>query len=76
MNAAKAIKATLPADVLSNAVLAMYFEAFLSVEYHVLIRFGKWIDILEKDKPTNTEVCVCTCTCECCCNRMCLYVRM
>jgi uncharacterized protein (DUF952 family) len=48
MNAALQIRKNLPDDLLSNPVMAKYFEAFLSIEWHVLVRFGKWEDILSR----------------------------
>jgi hypothetical protein len=53
MKGAKAIQSTLPDDLLANPVMNRFFEAFLSVEVHVLLRFGKYREILSKPVPTN-----------------------
>lgn len=57
MEAAETIKRNLPADVLRNSVLATYFESFVSINLHVLVRFGKWEELLNLAIPTDTEVC-------------------
>ena len=56
MEAAEAAKRTMPEAVLSDAYLVQFFEAFYSIDLHVLIRFGKWDDILSRDIPTNKKV--------------------
>jgi hypothetical protein len=56
MQGAQAIQNTLPDDLLSSPVMNRFFESFLSVELHVLLRFGKWPQILAKPIPTNTKV--------------------
>jgi hypothetical protein len=56
MEAAEAAKRTMPEAVLSDAYLAQFFEAFYSIDLHVLIRFGKWDDILRRDIPSNKKV--------------------
>jgi hypothetical protein len=53
MKGAKAIQRTLPDDLLANPIMNRFFEAFLSVEIHVLLRFGRWHEILAKPVPTN-----------------------
>jgi hypothetical protein len=53
MKGAMAIQRTLPDDLLSNPVMNRFFEAFLSVEIHVLLRFGKYREVLAKPVPTN-----------------------
>jgi hypothetical protein len=56
MEAAETIKRNLPSSVLSNAVLATYFESFVSVHLHVLVRFGKWDEILALPIPSDNQV--------------------
>ena len=56
MNAAKEITSNLPDDLLANPVMNKFFECFLSVEMHVLIRFGKWDEILSRPMPANPDV--------------------
>jgi len=56
MNAAAALKATLPSSLLGHPILATYFEAFFSVDVHVLIRFGKWDEIISLDVPTDPKI--------------------
>jgi len=51
--------ATLPAETL--APLADWFEGFVPMKQHVLIRFGMWNDILAQDLPEDAELfCVTT----------------
>lgn len=56
MKAANAIKATLPIHILQNAFMAQYFEALYSNDIHILVRFGRWEDILQLDIPTDYKV--------------------
>jgi hypothetical protein len=42
--------------VLQCAFLAKYFEAFVSIDLHVLIRFGKWDELLRYPIPATPEV--------------------
>ncbi|KAJ1408749.1 TPR domain protein [Ochromonadaceae sp. CCMP2298] len=56
MNAAAEIKKNLPDDLLANAIMNKFFEAFLSVERHVLIRFGRWEQILGMDAPADPKL--------------------
>lgn len=58
MRGAKAIQSTLPDSLLSNPVMNRFFESFLSVELHVLLRFGRWTEILAKPLPEKPEVSV------------------
>lgn len=55
VEATRKIKETLPDDLLSNPFMAKYFEAFLSIEWHVLIRFGMWEEILSKPVLEDTS---------------------
>jgi tetratricopeptide (TPR) repeat protein len=57
MDAANEIKANLPDDLLSNPIMNKFFEAFLSIERHVLIRFGRWEQILSMAAPADPKVC-------------------
>ncbi len=45
---------TLPAETLRP--MADWFEAFIPMKQHVLIRFGMWNDILEQDLPDDVEL--------------------
>jgi hypothetical protein len=56
MRGAAAIKNTLPDSLLGHPVMNRFFEAFLSVELHVLLRFGKWQEILDMPLPSTPEV--------------------
>lgn len=56
MRGAEAIKQTLPDSLLEIPVMNRFFESFLSVELHVLLRFGRWQDILARPIPTNDKV--------------------
>ena len=51
MEAADELIATLPAKTL--APMADWFEAFVPMKQHVLIRFGRWEDILAQDLPED-----------------------
>lgn len=48
---ARMIHENVPPAVLQYPVLAKYFEAFVSIDIHVLIRFGKWDEILRYPEP-------------------------
>ncbi|WP_112322731.1 tetratricopeptide repeat protein [Oceanibium sediminis] len=50
---------TLPAETL--APMADWFEGFVPMRQHVLIRFGRWEAILEQDLPEDAEL-FCTTT--------------
>jgi hypothetical protein len=58
MKAARDMKATLPERVLRNAVMAQYFESFFPTDIHVLVRFGRWSEILKLEVPTDSQVLV------------------
>jgi tetratricopeptide (TPR) repeat protein len=45
---------TLPAAMLRP--LADWFEGFIPMKQHVLIRFGRWRDILDQDLPEDAEL--------------------
>ena len=46
--------ATLPAETL--APMADWFEGFVPMKQHVLVRFGMWADILAQDLPEDREL--------------------
>jgi len=46
--------ATIPEDFLR--VMADWFEGFIPMKQHVLIRFGRWNDILAQDLPEDREL--------------------
>lgn len=46
--------ATLPADVL--APMADWFEAFVPMKQHVLVRFGMWEEILAQELPEDEDL--------------------
>lgn len=54
LEAAEELVATLPESILEP--LADWFEAFIPMKQHVLIRFGRWQDILVQELPRNREL--------------------
>ena len=61
--AADALAASIPEDLLRVTVppMADWLEGFCSVRLHVLIRFGRWQDIVDTPLPTDGELyCVTT----------------
>lgn len=56
--AADEMIATLPAELLAieSPPMADWLEGFVSMRMHVLIRFGKWQDILDTPLPTDPEL--------------------
>ena len=52
--AAEDLIATIPEDFL--ALMADWFEGFIPMKQHVLIRFGCWHDILAQDLPADPEL--------------------
>lgn len=54
LEAADELIATLPADTLRP--MADWFEGFIPMKQHVLIRFGRWQDILDQDLPQDEEL--------------------
>ena len=56
MEASHMINQSLPDELLRDPVWNKYFESFLSVELHVLIRFGMWDDILKKAAPKDKQL--------------------
>lgn len=56
MKGALEINRNLPDSLLENPIMNKFFESFLSIEVHVLLRFGRWAEILAKPIPTNDKV--------------------
>ncbi|MCH9673329.1 MAG: tetratricopeptide repeat protein [Gammaproteobacteria bacterium] len=54
LEAADALCAAIPEDFLRD--MADWFEAFVSMKQHVLIRFGQWHEILEQALPVDAEL--------------------
>ncbi|MEP2027925.1 MAG: tetratricopeptide repeat protein [Paracoccaceae bacterium] len=54
LEAAEELIVTLPTEILRP--LADWFEAFIPMKQHVLIRFGRWADILEQDLPEEPDL--------------------
>ncbi len=60
---AEAMNATLPEELLlvESPPMADWLEGFVSVKQHVLVRFGRWHDILAQPLPDNQDLyCVTT----------------
>ena len=63
MEAAEEMIQTLPAELLKTGspYMADWLEGFVPIKQHVLIRFGKWQEILEQPLPEDRELyCVTT----------------
>ncbi|WP_025053368.1 hypothetical protein [Sulfitobacter noctilucae] len=58
IRAVRGMDATTPDAMLEikSPPMADFFEAYLSMEPHVLIRFGMWEEILEMPLPENIEI--------------------
>ena len=54
LETADELVATIPEDFLR--VMADWFEGFIPMKQHALIRFGKWTDILAQDLPQDSEL--------------------
>ncbi len=54
LEAADELVSTLPPETLRP--MADWFEGFVPMKQHVLIRFGRWQDILDQDVPQDTEL--------------------
>ncbi len=54
LDAAQALIDNLPRDVLEP--MADWFEGFIPMKQHVLIRFGRWADILAQPMPADPEL--------------------
>ena len=58
IDAAEELIAALPEDLLSvqSPPMADWLEGLVPVKQHVLIRFGKWQEILEQELPANPDL--------------------
>jgi tetratricopeptide (TPR) repeat protein len=63
IEAADEMNATLPEELLmqTSPPMADWLEGFIAMKQHVLIRFGKWQDIIDQELPENKDLfCVTT----------------
>ena len=63
MEAAEGLIATVPEDLLRvpSPPMADFLEGYLAHKQHVLVRFGKWQEIIDQDLPEDQELyCVTT----------------
>lgn len=62
MEAVERLEAALPEEVLRISVpnMADWAESYIALRPHVLIRFGRWEEILELDIPEDRELYSCT----------------
>ncbi|MGY0055566.1 hypothetical protein ACWY4P_03215 [Streptomyces sp. LZ34] len=63
LDAAAQLEASIPEELLrvDSPPMAEWLEGFLAMRVHVLIRFGRWEDILARPLPTDPELyCVTT----------------
>ncbi|MBB6417524.1 hypothetical protein [Streptomyces sp. AK010] len=58
LDAAAQLEAAIPEDLLrvQSPPMADWLEAFLAMRVHVLIRFGRWAEILELPAPADPEL--------------------
>ncbi|MEQ9260099.1 MAG: hypothetical protein RIG84_13505 [Roseovarius sp.] len=58
ISAARELEATLPEDLLrvESPPMADWLEAYLGIQTHVLIRFGKWQDLIDAPLPEDPEL--------------------
>ncbi|GAA2253833.1 hypothetical protein [Streptomyces indiaensis] len=58
LDAAAQLEAAIPEDLLrvQSPPMADWLEAFLAMRVHVLIRFGRWTEILELPAPADPEL--------------------
>ena len=54
LEAADELIATLPSDTLRP--MADWFEGFIPMKQHVLIRFGRWTDIVAQELPEDEDL--------------------
>lgn len=54
LDTAQALTEAMPTAVLQE--MADWFEAFIPVKQHVLVRFGMWQEILQQELPKDTEL--------------------
>ncbi len=65
METARAMREQIPEELLrmESPNMADWLEAFVPINQHVLVRFGKWEEILEQELPEDRELyCVTTAT--------------
>jgi tetratricopeptide (TPR) repeat protein len=64
MQAVRKLRATTPDDMLriESPPMADFFEAFLGFEPHVLIRFGRWQQLIEMPLPDDPDLFRCLTT--------------
>ena len=70
IDASEELVSSLPEELLSveSPPMADWVESFIPVKQHVLVRFGKWREILDQPLPENTEL-------HCVTNATMLYAR-
>lgn len=70
IDASEELASSLPEELLSveSPPMADWVEAFIPVKQHVLVRFGKWREILDQPLPENTQL-------HCVTNATMLYAR-
>lgn len=58
LQAANELIAAIPAELLrvTNPPMADWLEGFVAMKMHVLVRFGKWQDILDESLPDDPEL--------------------
>jgi hypothetical protein len=56
MSAAQSITALMPDQTLADRAMAQSCENYRAAEMHVLIRFGKWSEILQRAPPEDPQV--------------------
>lgn len=58
MQAAEELIATTPEDLLRipSPPMADYLESYIAMKQHVLVRFGKWRDIIAQPLPDDTDL--------------------
>jgi len=66
LRTAKAIKTQVPEDMLKGQV--DFLDAFMPTDLHVMIRFGKWNEILAEPKPADVASYAALCTRDCICS--------
>ncbi|MFV0296432.1 MAG: tetratricopeptide repeat protein [Hyphomicrobiaceae bacterium] len=61
INAAEELIASVPEAVLrvESPPMADFLEGYLTMKQHVLVRFGKWQDIIAQELPKDQELYVC-----------------
>ncbi|KAH7194683.1 hypothetical protein DER44DRAFT_793654 [Fusarium oxysporum] len=58
INTASQLESTIPKDLLQieSPPMADWLEAFLSLRAHILVRFGKWQDLIDMKLPEDQEL--------------------